>query len=506
MFFYSIMQFVFIVLSYASLSWSMDQSPSHFGSQLPPEELIATVKSHDYSQMDLRTQQLEQVLYDNVKTKKLTQKQLKALNPQWHRALIPLFLKDTRLDIQLLKPYSDSLLENDKSIPNSQKYTVEKLLFLADNNNKQIILKSIALSDKHEDRLAILNNPLEEKIIDIASNEDSNCIIVATLYTVFIVKNEHNKWTSKTIIHDNINQQKQHIEKISLNNGGTQLCIVTKNHEKNAGNYCDIPRHVYLYSLVTDDAAWIDITQELKGNNLVKNDRWPYLQEFVLTNIQNLQWNRNDSLLLLECCYRHVNYDSDGLFARSHSVGNQYAFICPIIGKGWSENSIRKNASMINTADSEKIIARDSLAWFTYTKLLEWCDNNMVEALHYFDLQNQHTNYSDIQRLLGMILVHKIMQQTIIQLNKKETKIYQNNIPDAIKTIVTEIRTVLLYEKNPWKSIFQKSSHILSWSKRQLCSWILYGKNLLYTDPKGSCIALSGIILMLAGMLGQTEI
>jgi hypothetical protein len=579
--------------------------PNFDYNQLSLDALMDTACFHDYFQMQLPTQCLENVLYDNIKTNQLKEEEIESLASRWQRSLTSLLVKDKRLDVQLLKAYSDSIIANEKNINNRQKHSTEELLFLNDttkiygaytlpwftivkgsprftvllvkdgknntiqkeinvpdkyylnnsnnitihpnglcaivryydrerdyrplfdiidltsqdtmpvwdtsqvaikakashaccfgkdkvyaaacNDNEQIFLKSIALDNKQEEEITILDNPFKQEIAAIASNEDGSCIVVATQHTLFVVKN--NGKDIKTIVSDKFNVGKHGIQQLSLNNNGTLLCIVTGGHPWR--DY-DVPAHVYLWNLaIDDDSSLIDITNQLQGNLDLHNQHdMVSSKKSCLVNVANLQWNRDDSLLFLECGYRYQCLNSSG------PAGKQYAFICPSTYNCWSERNIRKNRSIVNSADNEKTIVEDSSGWLRQTKLLEWCDDNMRDALRYF---NPNPNGPDDKKLSAMIILNKIIeeQSDIIQLNRRDTKIYKKNIPDAIKLMLAK----LLSTKRQVLLLFEKNVSALSSIKVTLYQWSVHSKNFLRIHQKKLGCGLG--IMMLAIALGK---
>ena len=565
---------------------------------------MAATCFHDYFQMQLPTQSLENVLYSNIKTSKLKEEEIECLASKWQHSLASLFVKDKRLEVQLLKAYSDSIIANEQNITNNtQKHSREELLFLNDttkiygaytipwftivkgcppftvllmkdgknntlqkeinvpdkyylnnsnnitihpnglcaivryydrfrdykplfdiidltsqstmpvwdtsqvakkasqaccfgkdkvyaaacNDDEQIFLKSIALDNKQETEITILDNPFKQEIVAIASNEDGSCIVVATHKTLFVVKN--NGKDIKTMVSDKFNDSKNAIQRLSLNNKGTLLCIVIGGHPWR--DY-DVPAQVYLWNLAKDDdSSLVDITQEFQGNlDLHNQHNMSSSKQSCLVGVDNLRWNCDDSLLFLECSYRYQYPNGSG------PAGMQYAFICPTTHNGWSEHNIRAHTSIINSADNEKTIVEDWSGWLRRTKLLEWCDDNMRDALRYF---NPNPNGHDDKRLSAMIILNKIIEQhsEIIQLNRRDTKIYKKNIPDAIKLMLAE----LLSTKRQALLLFEKNVSTLSSIKETLYKWSICSKNFLRAHQKKLGCGLG--VIMLAMTLGK---
>jgi hypothetical protein len=385
------------------------------------------------------------------------------------------------------------------------------VIYTCINNDKKLILNSISLDNHERKEVAILDNPDREQINTIVSNKDGNCIVIATDRTLFVVKN--NGKTIKTI--DMVHNSSMHtIKKLSLNNSGTLLCIITGYYKKYEH---DKPVYAYLCNLTELDKktnnsfysscinSWTEITDKIHSTidvqNLPNQSPDPY-RKLCLTDIKNLKWNRDDSLLVLECDYHYQNFYQYGLYkgllADSGPIGQQYVFICPSTCNSWSENKIHEDKSRINSAntDNETIIINDSSSWSLQTKLLKWYDENMTNALSYLNGKNLPQNYSYNEKLLGLILLKEIIEQqnTILQLDLEKTKTYNKYIPDPIKSILTTTRTILLSEKNE------------SPIKKTLYRWYIYSKtyskNFLYYHRKAWIYSfIVGIIPLLLHIL-----
>ncbi len=350
-------------------------------------------------------------------------------------------------------------------------FSNDKIYTAGCNNAQQIIVKSIALESKQEKEIVTLANPLKEKIAGISINKDGNRIVVATKKTLFIIQNDNEKKKIQTITHDNLIKHDHDIVRISLNNSGTLLGIIIRGPGKNDW---DTPAHAYLCNLTTNDIPWTNITQELKGNLYVSKEydsRPAHLQKFQLTNIYTLQWNHDDSLLILDCSYRHQRFYKDGGLSSSGPIGDQYAFICPTTCNGWSEQTIRNGTSITNSADNEKTITETS-GWFRQTKLLEWSDKNIRDALRYLHGKDSKSEkkFSATERLFELLLLNRILQnENISELDEDETKTYKYKLHDSIKSMLSKLRTVVLSEeKGSWKASLTKSLHILSMFKKSL--------------------------------------
>src|SRR5579872_3173762 len=102
--------------------------PNFDYNQLSSDELVATACFHDYFQMQLPMQSLQIALYKNIKT--LKAEDIESLSLRWQHPLSAALIKDKRLDVQLLKAYSDSIIGNGKKITNNTpRHSVEDLLF-----------------------------------------------------------------------------------------------------------------------------------------------------------------------------------------------------------------------------------------------------------------------------------------------------------------------------------------------------------------------------------------
>lgn len=576
--------------------------------QLSVQELTTCAHLHDHFQMSLPVGNLESALYAKIKQNQCSPKKLERLGSDWHNRIAHQFIKNSRLDAQLLQPYSDCILANPTNISNEREHSVENLLFasdtkkiygaydlprfavvklephlqllsiknsdnitlkeiplihghypgqitihsngsyalakhyddndfsrnffdlidlttgnihdlqkifptinpqdyraccfykdnlyIADNADKTITIKSVALANQQEETVVHLENPEAHKIIDIAVDKHGKTIAIATDKTIHIINTTNVHHKVEPITHDLLsNNEKLTIKKISLNNNGSLLCIVIGNNWLEYDCYAQ----VYLYNINQQKAPWIEISQKLAGNLALPDDarKWPvHLQKFRLTDIDSISWNTDDSLLCLECNYRHLCFNTDDTFAKSTYVGRQYAFINPLTCHGWSENDIHRDRSLINSGGEDETIITAQSILGSQTKARKWCDQNIKDTLQYLN-PHKRTTYSSDKRLFGIMLLCKIIEQSgnFTQLNDDETTVYDNNIPDPIKTILKQAKTVLPFQTPWYQALPKKLSCYLSSFKNQLVT-------LSHQYPK-SCFFLFGGTLLL--IVKQTQ-
>jgi len=342
-------------------------------------------------------------------------------------------------------------------------------------NDVSIIIKSLNLFSRDQQDVVKIQRVANQKLVDITSNKNGNYIVVATQKQLFIIKiNSNNDICTKVISCDDLCKNDISIKKVSLNNNGNMLCVVMGLNRYDVDNKVT----VYLYDLTDPEVSVMNITKELKGNhyNLQKYD-WEI--QPCLVDIENILWNDDDSLLILKCFYRYQKW-WDGIRYGSFPAGEQYAFVCPVTGNGWSENELRKykyNKPYLVTSHDGTAIITDDSGWFIRTYMLHWYDENMIKALHYFDIKKPNDTFSVDKNFMGIFLLHKILQnkEVVMQLDKEETEIYMSNLPDTIKTMLTKIKSILLYKEN----MFWLSS-----LKRFLYVFGMRGKHFLYEYRK----------------------
>ncbi len=351
----------------------------------------------------------------------------------------------------------------------------------SDGNPTTIIIDSIELADQKKQHIVSLVHPTNEKIVNIAINKDENRIVVATAKTLFVI-NIDGKGQITTIPHNLPESNRQDIIiKTSLSNSGALLCVVTTDIILSKYGHTGRPVREYICNLDTklDLCFWQNITQELKDNCFSKVDSlWPTgLQEFRLSDIPNIIWSHDDSLLILECEYSFYHND---LSTRSSNIRSQYAFVYPRGGKGWNADAIHKDVSIINDANPEQAISRSQKLWGPSTTLLPLFDKNMKECLDYFNFIKKNDGKWSIKKgrqkglwLLSKILAHE--EDEIVDLNEKDTEIYTKNLTDTIKILLAKIRKIILFEENP---------SVLSSAQKKLYVWSVQGRNLFRTCCK----------------------
>jgi len=313
--------------------------------------------------------------------------------------------------------------------------------------SEQVILKSIDLNNKQEKKIVVLNDPGKERMFAgaITINEDASCIVVAACRTLFVVKN--NGKDVKIIVHNN----NEGILKLSLNNKGTLLCVITTKGWIGS-------ERVYLYAFPAHkDYFLIDIPQKLQGSRHLQgqSDMLPR-KESRLESVSNVQWSSDDNLLFLKCNYavKYKNYP----YVCSSSK-HKYVFYCPATQQCWSKRSPQYCSFLINSGCNGQLIVEHESYRSSKKNVVNWYDKNMKEALSYLNVKQ---NGLDENKWLGMIILYKIITQpsdSIISLDQDTTTLYKSNVPDAIKLmlpklLLTENQTLLLLgEKVPPKII-----------------------------------------------------
>src|SRR5581483_198905 len=318
------------------------------------------------------------------------------------------------------------------------------------DENILVKTKDIYHINTEEKEFITLNGLEGQTIVDIKNNKEGTCIAVATDKQLFIITvDDANNKKITMISQETFENDGYSIKKLSLNNKGSRLCVVMQPHSKDDGRWYkyDMPAKAYLCNTAKPHESIVTITQELQGTHDLRKYEYQ-VNRSCLSDIEQVCWSADDSLIILECSYRYQNF-YQGRVGSSHFGGNQHAFVCAATGNGWSENEIRGyGAPVITSHDGRAIIITDKSGWFAYTKSLQWCDKHMLKALEYFDIKKPCPNFSIDQKLLAIVLLHKIMQDKdrVAQLNKEETEIYNKYIPDAIKKIMTKTHVILMHE------------------------------------------------------------
>ncbi len=320
-----------------------------------------------------------------------------------------------------------------------------------------IVVRSTDLVTKKEINIVTLCGSEEQKVIAITSNKEGTKLAVATHKALFFitindvdndVDNVRHEALSQDVLQI-LNDNEYSIKKLSLNNQGTVLCVVTQPVLENTDHYDEVysTAKVYLCAITEKDLSVAEITKELQGNHDLEKYEWS-VNRTCLSDVSHLHWNHDDSLLVLQCSYCYQNI-YQGRLGSSHYAGDQYAFVCPTTGNGWSESEIRVYSKPIVSSNDGQAIITDNSGWFTHTQCLRWYDEHMVQALRYFDIQKSDEKFSAEQKSTGIALLYKILQHrnAVVQLDKEESAIYNDDMPDSIKKLLSKIRIVLPYKK-----------------------------------------------------------
>ncbi len=565
--------------------------------QLSLEELVSLSHYEDFFRIDSPSVSLQNVLYDKLEKHEIGWENIRTLSPDKQYVLGRLLVKKERLDIRLLKPYSDDQITRAQPVDNNiRQCSVEKLLFfnndikvyrgydlprfsiikefprlaqllvkkdgyvqkevnlrlvrdgyllinttmhpsglyaLTDYINEvhdsyvgdhsyvgdyidltkdtaetisnithvinqqkssgascfgnnyvysaacdggtDIIIRSIHLQTKTEVVLGTLQGVPQQEVVGMVGNNADTELIVATRKQLFFITiSPNNSIATKVKDAPNSEGVERSIKKISLNNSGTVLCVVMQRYLSYKWYDYDSDAKVYLYHIKKQDCPIEEISDKLQGNHDLKSYEY-CVNKSCLSDISKLFWSTDDFLLILKCSYRYQDID-DGRMGSAHFAGNQHAFVNLSTGNGWSENNRYKYPkSVVTSCNGNQAIITDRSGWLlNHTTLLSWYDEKMEEVVRYLNLRCKDNYFSLDKKFLGIVLLDKILKNhdVVMQLDKEETEIYQNNMPDALKVLLAKTRTVLLHKDNLssfdrlWVSMYKFGIY---------CKHLLYG-------------------------------
>jgi len=307
--------------------------------------------------------------------------------------------------------------------------------------NTKGVISRVDLANNVTEYITTLEIDENQRIKNIVSNNAGDWLAVATSQQVFIIT--PNLGLSRT-------KFSPYVDKISLNHSGSQLCIATRTSD---ASYSGKIEELFLSK--REDLFGQGLIRLTRGTSAFSFGKDSYLSDIIL------QWTKDDTLLYANCNYGNTDVNFD------HHIGSVYTFIVPQSGNSWYQKALYKyidigqkilqekrikaiypcgtvySRGIVDktiSQDGKELIITVGSGWNAKTTKITLCDDNMQEALRYFDMTKKHELDFKNQRFLGILLLHTILRQQkgTITLDETETRIYLDYLPRSIKAILSK--------------------------------------------------------------------